>query len=76
MKKVLSKMNQNLAAVFNKGKERLSNEDGVTTIEWVGLAAVIVALMFAVAQAMGGNDGGIASAITSKISTMISQIGN
>lgn len=69
-------MNQRLAAAFNKGKERVSNEDGVTTIEWVGLAAVIVALMFAVAQAMGGNDGGIAAAITSKISTMINQIGN
>lgn len=73
MKKMLAK---SVAGMYANVKSRVQNEDGVSTIEWVGLAAVVVALMFAVAGAMEGQGSGLAGAIVGKISDMISQIGN
>ncbi|MFT4415394.1 hypothetical protein ACLM5H_16155 [Fredinandcohnia humi] len=76
MEKVVNKVNNGMMALSARVKGYTNNEKGVSTIEWVGLAAVIVALMFAIASAMDGQGGGIASAIVSKISSMISEIGN
>lgn len=76
MKNVFEKVNKGMSALYFRAKGYVENEKGVSTIEWVGLAAVIVALMFAVATAMSGQGSGLASTIVSKISTMISSIGN
>lgn len=76
MKIALLKMKNGMTKAYVKVKGYVDNQDGVSTIEWVGLAAVIVALMFAVATAMNGQGSGLASAIVTKISNMISQIGN
>lgn len=78
MKKKISeireKFNNGLAAMYVGIKGRVSNEKGVSTIEWVGLAAVIIALMFALATAMKGNGGDLAEAIINKLKEMISNI--
>lgn len=76
MGNVIEKVNNGMAALYLRTKASVANEKGVSTIEWVGLAAVIVALMFAVATAMNGQGAGLASAIVSKISSMIGKIGN
>ncbi|MGP9039874.1 hypothetical protein [Cytobacillus kochii] len=75
MKNFIEKVNGKMQALYARTQKAVNNEDGVSTIEWVGLAAVIVALMFAVATAMDGQGGNLASAIVGKISNMISSIG-
>jgi len=50
----IEKVNNGMSALLTRTKASVSNEKGVSTIEWVGLAAVIVALMFTVAGAMDG----------------------
>jgi len=73
---VKNKVNNGMAVLFVRAKDSVSNEKGVSTIEWVGLAAVVVALMFAVSTAMSGQGSNLASAIVTKISNMINSIGN
>ncbi|MCP1156482.1 hypothetical protein [Bacillus infantis] len=76
MKTMLTKMNNCVIGLYVNAKSKVQNEAGVSTIEWVGLAAVVVALMFAVAGAMSGQGSGLAGAIVGKISDMIESIGN
>lgn len=76
MKSAIKKVNAGMTTLLVRAKSSVANEKGVSTIEWVGLAAVIVALMFAVAGAMSGQGTGLASAIVTKISNMINSIGN
>jgi hypothetical protein len=76
IKNVMDKVNFGMEALLVRTKNSVANEKGVSTIEWVGLAAVIVALMFAVATAMSGQGAGLAGAIVGKISNMIASIGN
>ncbi len=74
MKNVMDKVNYGITALLVRTKNSVANEKGASTIEWVGLAAVIVSLMIAVATAMNGQGGGIAEAIINKISAMINKI--
>lgn len=76
MKNALEKVNTGIKTLIVRAQNSVANEKGVSTIEWVGLAAVIVALMFAVATAMNGQGSGLAGVIVSKISQMIQGIGN
>lgn len=69
-----NEMKNNVVFAFGKMKEAVNNEKGVSTIEWVGLAAVILALMFAVSAAMSGQGSGLAGTIVDKISQMIQSI--
>ena len=78
MKKKLIEMkegfNSRLSAMYVGIKGRVANEKGVSTIEWVGLAAVIIALMFALATVMKSNGGEISEAIIKKLKEMIEGI--
>ncbi|MDW2879569.1 MULTISPECIES: hypothetical protein [Bacillaceae] len=76
MKKMVAKMNDCVVGMYANVKSKVQNEDGVSTIEWVGLAAVVVALMFALAGAMESQGEGLASAIVTKISDIIESINN
>ncbi|QED46416.1 hypothetical protein [Cytobacillus dafuensis] len=68
------RMNNQLTAMYVGIKGRVANEKGVSTIEWVGLAAVIIALMFALATAMKGSGGDLAETIINKLREMIEGI--
>lgn len=72
---VCTKINNKFLNFALKARNITRNEKGVTTIEWVGLAFVILVLMFAISTAMKGSDGGIASAITSKIAELVGKVG-
>lgn len=76
MKNFIEKVNGKMHALYARTQKAVNNEDGVSTIEWVGLAAVIVALMFAVATAMDGQGSGLAETIVTKISDMLESIGS
>ncbi|MEK4920826.1 hypothetical protein MKX78_02760 [Cytobacillus sp. FSL R5-0569] len=76
MKNFIEKVNGKMHALYARTQKAVNNEDGVSTIEWVGLAAVIVALMFAVASAMGSQGEGLASIIVNKIGEMLQSIGS
>lgn len=57
-------------------RSQLGEEEGVETIEWIGLAAVVVALLGAVAAFVPTSGGEtIGSAIINVISNWISQFG-
>ncbi|MGE8207122.1 hypothetical protein ACQKP0_21765 [Heyndrickxia sp. NPDC080065] len=68
--------NRGIASAYAKVKSRISNEQGVSTVEWVGLAFVVLMLMFAVQAAMSGQGGSLAGAIVNKISEIISKVGS
>lgn len=68
-------MKAKLNAMVEKFKGFLSNERGATTLEWVGLAFVILMMMFAVSQAMDDNGDGLATAIVQKISQLVGRVG-
>ncbi|MBS4193290.1 hypothetical protein KHA94_24710 [Bacillus sp. FJAT-49705] len=68
------RMNNRLTAIYVGIKGRVANEKGVSTIEWVGLAAVIIALMFALATAMKSSGGDLAETIINKLKAMIEGI--
>jgi hypothetical protein len=71
---IKNKVNNGMAALYVRAKGSIENEKGVSTIEWVGLAAVVVALMFAVAGAMKDQGANLAGTIVSKISEMLKSI--
>jgi hypothetical protein len=50
---------------------RLSSEDGAETVEWLGLAAVVVVLIGAVALYISGAGQGIIDALRDLINSMI-----
>jgi len=50
------------------------NEHGQTMVEYAGIALVAAAIIVAVISAIGDSDGGIGSAITTKISDTISSL--
>lgn len=68
-------MKAKLNAMVEKFKGFLSNERGATTLEWVGLAFVILMLMFAVSEAMENNGSSLASSIAGKIAELVGRVG-
>jgi hypothetical protein len=52
----------------------LRNERGSQTLEWIGIAAVVVILVGVISQAFS-NDTSIGKTVLNKIKTMIGQIG-
>ncbi|WP_313798380.1 hypothetical protein [Cytobacillus sp.] len=68
------KMINSLTSMYFGLKGRVANEKGVSTIEWVGLAAVIIALMFALATAMKSSGGDLSETIINKLKEMIDNI--
>lgn len=62
--------------MVEKFKGLLTNERGATTLEWVGLAFVILMLMFAVSEAMSNNGDGLASSIAAKIAELVQRVGS
>ncbi|MEW4309234.1 hypothetical protein [Rossellomorea marisflavi] len=52
----------------------IRNERGSQTLEWIGIAAVIVILVGVISQAFS-DDKSIGKAVVEKFSNMISQIG-
>lgn len=75
MKKIINKFNEQCVKMFVSVKGRTTNEKGATTVEWVGLAFVILSLMFIISETIKGDDGGIASAITGKIKEIVGKVG-
>lgn len=72
IKNLYEKVNQGMISLYVSARGNVSNERGVTTVEWVGLAAVMVALMFIINTAMKAGDGsGIANGVISKIQQLI-----
>ncbi|WP_053364883.1 hypothetical protein [Bacillus sp. FJAT-27245] len=71
-----AKFNEMMTRFYLNVKERIADERGVSTIEWVGLAAVVVALMFTVSKAMDSQGASLASTIVGKLQTMIGKIGD
>lgn len=56
-------------------KRKLGSERGVETVEWVGMAAVVLALIGAIAAVMGGAGGtSIGEAIASTIAGWINSM--
>ncbi|PFG03899.1 hypothetical protein [Bacillus sp. es.034] len=53
----------------------IRNERGSQTLEWIGIAAVIVILVGVISQAFS-KDTGIGNAVVTKIKDMIEQIGS
>lgn len=74
MREMREKINNSLTAMYVGLKGRVNNENGVSTIEWVGLAAVIIALMFALATAMKTSGGDLSETIINKLKEMIEGI--
>ena len=72
MSKIINNM---FVGMYLRTKKVLQNEKGAQTVEWVALAAVVLFLLFAVATAVRGAEGGIGAAITSKIVELIGQVG-
>ncbi|WP_059174254.1 hypothetical protein [Bacillus sp. FJAT-27445] len=70
-----AKFNEMMTRFYLNVKERIADERGVSTIEWIGLAAVVVALMFTVSKAMDGQGASLASTIVGKLQSMIGKIG-
>ncbi|MFO1442098.1 hypothetical protein KDN24_02440 [Bacillus sp. Bva_UNVM-123] len=62
--------------MVGKFKGLLTNERGATTLEWVGLAFVILMLMFAVSEAMSNNGDGLAQSIAGKIAELVGRVGS
>lgn len=75
MKNAVQKFNAGCAKLFVHVKGKFSNERGATTVEWVGLAFVILMLMFAVQAAMEGKGDSLAGAITGKITEIVGKVG-
>ncbi|KOP83351.1 hypothetical protein ACTHO0_20170 [Cytobacillus praedii] len=71
---IREKVNNSLTSMYFGLKGRVANEKGVSTIEWVGLAAVIIALMFALATAMKTSGGDLSEVIITKLKEMIEGI--
>ncbi|SFD94577.1 hypothetical protein SAMN05216238_10668 [Lentibacillus persicus] len=60
--------------IMNKVEEFKNDESGSQTLEWIGIAAVIVILVGVVSTAMSGASG-IGEDVVNKIRDLISQIG-
>ncbi|MED3571737.1 hypothetical protein [Cytobacillus praedii] len=71
---IRERVNNSLTSMYFGLKGRVANEKGVSTIEWVGLAAVIIALMFALATAMKTSGGDLSEVIITKLKEMIEGI--
>lgn len=68
---MLKKLQTNLLLKFNELKKE---ERGSQTLEWIGIAAVIVILVGVISTAMSNADS-IGNDVVEKISGLISQIG-
>ncbi|GFZ81332.1 hypothetical protein GCM10010978_22880 [Compostibacillus humi] len=68
---MLKKLQTNLLLKF---KELKKEERGSQTLEWIGIAAVIVILVGVISTAMSNADS-IGNDVVEKISELISQIG-
>ncbi len=68
---MLKKLQTNLLLKFNELKKE---ERGSQTLEWIGIAAVIVILVGVISTAMSNADS-IGNDVVEKISDLISQIG-
>ncbi|HLT55556.1 MAG TPA: hypothetical protein VK057_05560 [Bacillota bacterium] len=68
---MLKKLQTNLFLKFNELKKE---ERGSQTLEWIGIAAVIVILVGVISTAMSNADS-IGNDVVEKISELISQIG-
>lgn len=67
-------MNGMFAKAMNKIGELKQDESGSQTLEWIGIAAVIVILVGVVSQAFSGGDFG--KTLVDKFDQLITQIGS
>ncbi len=74
MRKVIDGFNGKCVRMYFWAKESASNEKGSTTVEWVGLAVVALALMVAI-SAFIEKDVAVGGAIADKVKELISDIG-
>ncbi|SEP98619.1 hypothetical protein [Piscibacillus halophilus] len=61
------------AKVMNKSEEIKQDERGSQTLEWIGIAAVIVILVGVISQAFSGGDFG--NTLVTKFNELIEDIG-
>lgn len=76
MKKTYEDLKDGILSIYVKAKNRVSNEDGVTTVEWVGLAAVTLAIMMGIAGVIGSSGGisSLADNIVNKIGDLVNAV--
>lgn len=66
---------RNLAAtVYVKGKQVLDNEKGAQSLEWLGLAALLIMVLGLVSTALKGGQGAIGEVITKIFTNIKNQI--
>ncbi|MEK5037263.1 hypothetical protein [Sporosarcina sp. FSL K6-3457] len=74
MKKMINNFNEKCVKMYVLAKDRTFNEKGSTTVEWVGLAVVALALMIAI-SAFLKEDTDVGGAIAKKVSELIGNVG-
>lgn len=67
-------LNDFLLQMFTSMKAKVSNERGSQTLEWIGIAAVVVILVGIISQAFSG-DTTIGESVKNKFNSFISNIG-
>ncbi|WP_087973453.1 hypothetical protein [Oceanobacillus rekensis] len=70
----MKKMNEVYVNMMNKVAGMKKDETGSQTLEWIGIAAVIVILVGVISTSMAGATG-IGEAVVGKITELIGQIG-
>ena len=75
MTKLIGKFNGLCTKMYVSAKAKTANEKGASTVEWLGLAFVMLTLMAVIAAALDSQGDGIASSITKKIGELIDKVG-
>ncbi|WP_244093916.1 hypothetical protein [Jeotgalibacillus sp. R-1-5s-1] len=70
----MKKLNEWYFKAMNAAASKVNNERGSQTLEWLGIAAVVVIVVGVISQAFAG-DTGIGDAIKSKFEEFIESIG-
>jgi hypothetical protein len=72
--KMMKKLNEMYVKTAMKVEGMIKNERGSQTLEWIGIAAVVVIVVGVISQAFSG-DTSIGDAVKDKLKGMIKQIG-
>ncbi len=70
----MKKLTEMYANCTSKLNVMIENERGSQTLEWIGIAAVVVIVVGVISTAFSGNNG-FGDAVVTKFQDMISQIG-
>ncbi|MEJ9280007.1 hypothetical protein [Ureibacillus thermosphaericus] len=76
MKNIYEKLNDSFLSLYVNVKHNVSNEDGVSTVEWVALAALMLTLLLGLAAALKEGDllKNLAQTVVGKIAELINDV--